>query len=448
MPRPRTGSLERRADSYYGRLFIRDPQTGAVSRPWYKLNTLDEDEARRLLDQLNAQVKPADAPETPGALQTFGAYAAAWRRARVARGVAQAESEKGWLDNHILPVLGPMPLGVVRAADVRKVVEAVVAKKLSRQTVTHVRATVSRILDAAWRDEMIPENPALRVRVPPMREVTKPRVILTDAELLRFFACDDADLEIRMLGLAARVEGGMRTRDLTAWDWTHIDQATFASCIVPRTKTGKPQRLEVPGVLQAPLRAWWLAQGSPASGPVFPVTRGKRKGEARRSRGVSFADRLRRALMAAGIKRHACEHPDTIPTPDEPCCPTFAQDELYAETAWSLPVDFHSFRRAFKTALAEAGIATEHAMHLSGSSDPRTHARYVMQTPAMQRIPAAAVPSPTARIATGIATASDLPPGSLGAGHGVRTRDPQLGKRMHVAFSRGFRRATARPPLP
>ena len=160
-----------------------------------------------------------------------------------------------------------------------------------------------------------------------MRETKKPRVILTDVEVLRFFACERVDLE-------------MRTRDLTAWQWEHVDRALFSTCIIPRTKTGRPQRLDVPAVLQGPLRAWWVAQGQPTAGPVFPVTRGRRKGEAR-------------------------------------------------------------------------------------------HARYVMQTPAMQRVPVAALP----RIATGVATASDRPPGFLGAGHEIRTRDPQLGKLMLYQLS-------------
>jgi integrase len=436
MPRPRTGSLELRADSYYVRLYVRDPQTGTVTRPWYKLNTLDEATAIRLRDQLNAQAAQPAAPETPGALQTFGACAEAWLRARVARGVAQVESEKGWLANYINPILGSLVLGAVRPADVRKVVDTAIARGRGRQTVVHILATTSRVLQEAWREELIPENPARRVRVPPMREVKKPRVILTDEEVLRFFSCDAADLEIRMLGFTARVEGGMRTRDLTAWTWEQIDRTTFASCIIPRTKTAAPQRLEIPPVLQAPLRRWWVGQEQPTSGPVFPVTRGRRKGEARRTRGVSFADRLRRALMLAGIKRHACERPDVRPTEAEPCCPAFAQDELYHETAWSLPVDFHSFRRAFKTRLAETGISTEHAMHLSGSSDPRTHARYVMATPAMQRIPLAALPSGEV-LPRGSATATGGPPGFLGAGHEVRTRDPQLGKLPKIANLRG-----------
>jgi hypothetical protein len=69
-----------------------------------------------------------------------------------------------------------------------------------------------------------------------------------------------------------------------------------------------------------------------------------------------------------------------------------ARDPLYFETETTLPVDFHSFRRAFSTALAEAGVNVQHAMHLAAHSDPRVHARYVMRTAAMRTVPAAALP--------------------------------------------------------
>jgi hypothetical protein len=62
------------------------------------------------------------------------------------------------------------------------------------------------------------------------------------------------------------------------------------------------------------------------------------------------------------------------------------------ETATTLPVDFHSFRRAFNTALAEAGVNVQHAMHLAAHSDPKTHMRYVMKTTAMRTTPEAALP--------------------------------------------------------
>src|SRR5262249_8037749 len=69
------------------------------------------------------------------------------------------------------------------------------------------------------------------------------------------------------------------------------------------------------------------------------------------------------------------------------------RDPLYFETATTLPVDFHSFRRAFNTALAEAGVNVQHAMHLASHTDAKVHARYVMSTKAMRTIPDAALPA-------------------------------------------------------
>src|SRR6185369_6989821 len=68
------------------------------------------------------------------------------------------------------------------------------------------------------------------------------------------------------------------------------------------------------------------------------------------------------------------------------------RDPLYFETATTLPVDFHSFRRAFNTALAGANVNVQRAMHLAGHSDAKTHMRYVMRSPAMRAIPAEALP--------------------------------------------------------
>jgi Phage integrase family len=55
-------------------------------------------------------------------------------------------------------------------------------------------------------------------------------------------------------------------------------------------------------------------------------------------------------------------------------------------------VDFHSFRRAFNTALAEAGVNLQTAMALAAHSDAKTHMGYVMKTKAMRTIPEAALP--------------------------------------------------------
>src|SRR5690606_38268194 len=57
--------------------------------------------------------------------------------------------------------------------------------------------------------------------------------------------------------------------------------------------------------------------------------------------------------------------------------PTPRERELFAPTEFTKPVDFHSFRRAYKQALADAGVDLQQAMALSGASDVKAHQRYL-----------------------------------------------------------------------
>lgn len=264
------------------------------------------------------------------------------------------------------------------------ILEDAAAKGLRRNTLSHIRAVLHRLFGAAVEDEAIEHNPITAVRVRKTREVHKQRMILTDDEIARFVACPTIDLEIRMLSIVARCEGGMRTGDLGQWDWTMIDRVHFAECSIPRGKTRTPQPLAIPDVLAPILRDWWERDGKPEGGPIFPVPKGKRAGQFRAPNGLSFAKRLRRGLFRAGIVR---EPPIEVPakTPgmrtDLGKCPEGTmlapnpRDRMYFATATTLPVDFHSFRRTFDTALAEAGVNVQHAMHLAAHSDPGVHQR-------------------------------------------------------------------------
>ena len=233
-----------------------------------------------------------------------------------------------------------------------------------------------------------------------------------------------------------------------------IDRVHFAECFVPRSKTGAPQRLAIPDTLAPFLRAWWERGGKPDAGPVFPARGGKRAGGFKAPKGA-YAIRLRRGLVAAGVfrvtphevVREVRKGRGTNMRTVRELAPD-ARDPLYFETASTLPVDFHSFRRAFNTGLAEAGVNVQHAMHLAAHADAKVHARYVMSTTAMRTIPAAALPAlplgplteraKAVRAGRGIVTARDVStragvltsekPHDSGAGHGIRTRDIQLGK--------------------
>jgi len=407
MPRARTGTLlPPGADGLWRARITKVAADGSSTRPLYSLGTTDKALARRKLSRLVASTERGedlhDANSSMQAAERVRDYADAWLLKREAQGVGMAKKERRSLELYALETIGRLPLCDVRASHVRSILDDAVVQGLKRATVAHVRGALHRLFAAALADESIEQNPVTAVRMPRMREVRKERAILSDAEFATFIGCADVDLELRMLALVARCEGGMRTGDLHRWDWTQLDHVLFAQCVIPRAKTGTPQTLAIPPALAPFLRAWWERAGSPESGPVFPTRRGKRAGQEKRPLN-SYAKRLRRDLFRAGIYRMTpIEVPATgsgtrtdlgkqragtklAPNPRDP---------LYVETATTLPVDFHSFRRAFNTALAEAGVNVQHAMHLA---DPKTHMRYVMNTTAMRTIPDAALPRLPAR---------------------------------------------------
>ena len=401
----RTGTLvPPGADGIWRARVTKEHADGSKTRPLYSLGTTDKALARRRLARLNALIAagldPHDAAEQATATERVKEYAEAWLTKREAKGIAKAPLERGNLKHHILAAIGALPLCDVTPSHIRGILDDVAAKGLRRGTVEQVRGVLHRLFDDAWRTELIEANPVARVRMPTMHEVRKERVILTDDEFTRFVACPAVDLELRMLSLVARCEGGMRTGDLHKWDWSMIDRVQFAECFIPRAKTRAPQALAIPSTLSPFLRAWWERAGEPEAGPVFPARRGKRAGQAKRPSN-SYADRLRRDLFRAGVYRVRPVEVAAVkpgqrtdlgkPTEGTKLAPN-PLDPLYYETASTLPVDFHSFRRAFNTALAEAGVNVQHAMHLASHADAKVHSRYVMSTKAMRTIPDAALP--------------------------------------------------------
>ena len=306
MPRHRTGTLVAPgADGLWRCRVTKEKADGSTWRPFYSLGTADKSHARRKLvrvnDLLARGIDPFDATDAVGAPERVREYVEAWLSAREARGISKARWERSYFKNHIVEAIGNLPLEDVTPAHVRFILEEAAAKGLKHATVGEVRGVLHRIFDEAWRAELIESNPVARVKRPPCREIRKERSILTDEEFAQFVACEHVDLELRMMGLVARCEGGMRTGDLHKWDWTMIDRVDFAECFIPRAKTRRPQALAIPAVLAPFLRAWWERAGKPEAGRVFPVRIGKRAGQEKKTN--SHAKRLRSALMRAGVFR-------------------------------------------------------------------------------------------------------------------------------------------------
>jgi integrase len=439
MARERTGSLELRSGTWHARLSVRSPN-GTSSRPWYSLGTSDRVVSQQRLRKLNQQTLAGISPETAagvaGGPASVRDYAGPYFDKRDALGKASVHDErqrfKDWIDPHV----GDLPLDAVRPLHIRNLLDHAIAEGCKQETVRKIRGVAHRLFKAAWQDELIDNNPVARVQVPALNEVVRERVILTDDEITQYLSCATVDPELRLMSLAARAEGGMRASDINRWDWSMIDRVHFATCFVPRTKTKRPQALEVPEVLRPFLRARWEGVRRPESGPVFPVRVGKRAGDFRKL-GSSFAKALRRDLLRARVRRHECTRPPDAPAMKirEACCPNMVHDPIFSDTATTLRVDFHSFRRAFSTALADAGVNAQTAMRLASHADEKTHMRYVMRTAAMRRIPETVVPKIAALpIATGrgnsrvkaIPLSDEILSNSTSAPGRTRTCDPRL----------------------
>jgi hypothetical protein len=377
MGRRRSGSLELRRSGWCARVTL-PTADDAGERVRVELGTFDRKRAERMLSILLQEAEQGSRLHAAKAKavkeETFAVYSAAWLERRFAAKVVMAPEERGNLKHHILPQLGPMPLGAIRAVHIRAVLSKA-AEKLSRETVRKLRGLMNRILGAAFREELIAENPVSRAEVPTdVRADTRERAILTDAEVHSFLLSPLVDLELKVLSVCARVLGGLRSSELNRWAWTMLDRQKFADVTIRRAKAkrgipGKVQRLVVPEPMRPILRLWWETQGMPDGGPVFPVRRGKRKGGFKvRS---AYARRLRKALLRAAVDR----------------------SELHQDTELTRKADFHSFRRAFSTALAVAGVNLQTAMALSAHSSIGVHARYLMGQGALREVPLAAVPA-------------------------------------------------------
>jgi integrase len=134
----------------------------------------------------------------------------------------------------------------------------------------------------------------------------------------------------------------------------------------PRARAGRTT-VALPDVLVPILRAWWDSHGRPVTGPVFPCRRGARAGQ-RKGKGISYASALRDALWAARIVR---------PLPGFERAASDAERRklclIQSGSSQLRPLDFHSFRRAYNTALADANVNVQTAMRLAGHRNASTH---------------------------------------------------------------------------
>jgi integrase len=431
--RPRKGSLYWTKSGWRARLTV--DVDGVAIQKSVDLGTMSKAVARIKLRRLVASNPEPEVLALEAARQETTAEAI--------RRIVKRQGDEGlktWperlrrLERYVVPELGATPVDQVRPGDIRELLEAAGEAGLSKQSVQHLKNDLGGVFGALWRDEVINENPVARVKLPKgLRSDRRPRVILNDVEFARFAAWPGVPERLYLMALVSRSFGGMRTSDLHAWDWSHVDVERWLTAKVYRPKTDGDDEddvvlaeLEVPEMVATPLEAWWTQKGKPRSGPVFPVAKGKRAGERQGKR--SHVRELRRCLWEAGVHRplpgfddalkalHAAEQKlsdlragkarGEVREGQRARLAAIeaaqALDAIQAPTERSRPADFHSFRRAFNTALAAVGMNVQQAMALAGHRDARTHMRYV------DLVQRGALPVPEAALPQGISAAPML----------------------------------------
>jgi integrase len=370
---------------------------GVKVRRRFPLGTDDETIARAKNRELVKRLAAGDIPsaEETKRVETFAAAAKRVLDQAEKDGMRSVADRRQRIRDYAENKLGPMLVTAIRAPHIRSVLEAARDAGKSKQTVTHLRNDIRSVFVSLWRDEIIEENPVDKVSIPKGFEVDdRPRQVLTDDEFARFVSCRDVPFRLRLMALVSRTLGGMRTSDLHAWCWEHIDTRDWTTARIKRPKTRGLTFVELPAVLVDVLQQWWEDHGKPTSGPVFPVEGSKRK------RGhQGYAAVLRRSLRRAfgidapstveGVRRNGRRWAKRVWT--EVRSPTPRELDLLENDEISRRVDFHSFRRAFVSAVGDAGVNAQTGMRLTGHSELETHLLYVNRLKPVAA-PAAAIP--------------------------------------------------------
>ncbi len=400
MGRPRTGSLYWAKSGWRARVTVL--VDGVSVQKSFDLETKDKSVARikmkrlvKALDESEGRA-PDELSKEAKRVETFEEAA---RRIVGESSIRSKERRLDRLEKHVFAAIGGKPVNELVAGDGRDILDGLAARGLSRQLCTHVKNDISSVLGELWRADMLTENVMLKVRVPKGAKVDRrERVVLTDPELATYLAWEHpiesrrgAVLERQTMACLSRMFGGLRIGDIRALRWEMLDtQGGFRHGWAPRQKTARPQLLAVPEMLRPILRDWWERTGRKSEGVVFPVRKGERAGEEKKVASVvnHFRRDLRRAFALEEWNPETGRFEaasDRVVTPRE--------REIFEDTPFTRRVDFHSFRRSYKQALADAGVDLQQAMALSGATDAKAHARYLANTSKMRELPAAALPS-------------------------------------------------------
>jgi len=158
--------------------------------------------------------------------QSFGSYADKWLKdyARVECKTSTADGYEGVIEQYLRPRFGNRPLDQIKRDDVKAMINELIAKDLSRNTVRNALCVIRGIFNEAIEAGIIEVNPAARLgrftRTAKTGEVNG--ISLTSAEAEQFLqAAKEICPEYHPLFLMA-LRAGLRRGELVAVQWGDI----------------------------------------------------------------------------------------------------------------------------------------------------------------------------------------------------------------------------------
>jgi integrase len=301
----------------------------------------------------------------------LGDYLETWLtttvRARVQTGKLAATTARGYESHvrvHLVPRLGTVPLRRLRPSQVDAMLADLQAEGRAAATAVRVRATLSRALTDALRDELVDRNVA-QIAEPPRAEKRPPSAFTND-ELRSIMVECAADRHGPMFVTALYT--GLRASELRGLRWTDVDlDAGTYQVTTTLHRIGK--------AAERVIGTTGTVEGRPkndGSGERTPLS-------------AAAVDTLRRHRVAQNAERLATRYwqdtghvfTTTIGTPlDEKGVirawhDLLARAEVADRTPDGRPRGLHELRRTFATMLREQGVPLEEVQRLGRWASPQ-----------------------------------------------------------------------------
>ncbi len=230
MPRPRTGTLVRRADgSHRARITVANGK-----RPWVDVpKGATPNQARAFAASVSEIARDEGGVAVGRArsrTETVRAWCERWLADKERRGHTSVPATRSLLENHILPVIGDLPISTVSRRELERIVERldqrVTGRTLKWKSAQNAWGAVTKMFDDASRTKVLSlrvrdDNPARDVRAPD-RGVGTAKVHLYPDELAKLLACT-AVPQLRRRYYAVAVYNYLRPGELETLRWEDVD---------------------------------------------------------------------------------------------------------------------------------------------------------------------------------------------------------------------------------